>query len=104
MRFLITAWFLCVLLSCAAAYDPLDPNGNITIKWDIMSWTPDGYVIQTPQYVAALTEFRTGIAYERSDFRCDEVKQSDHWIQCRKKGTRSPSTRYEKCRRLVRTD
>lgn len=29
-----------------AAYDPLDPNGNITIKWDIMSWTPDGYVVR----------------------------------------------------------
>jgi hypothetical protein len=27
------------------AYDPLDPNGNITIKWDVMSWTPDGYVV-----------------------------------------------------------
>lgn len=27
------------------AYDPLDPNGNITIKWDIISWTPDGYVV-----------------------------------------------------------
>ncbi|CAL5325931.1 protein COBRA-like [Camellia sinensis] len=26
------------------AYDPLDPNGNITIKWDILSWTPDGYL------------------------------------------------------------
>ncbi|PON82080.1 COBRA-like protein [Trema orientale] len=26
------------------AYDALDPNGNVTIKWDIMSWTPDGYV------------------------------------------------------------
>lgn len=26
------------------AYDPLDPNGNITIKWDVMSWTSDGYV------------------------------------------------------------
>nr|GLL39142.1 hypothetical protein CDL15_Pgr027500 [Ipomoea trifida] len=26
------------------AYDPLDPTGNITIKWDVMSWTPDGYV------------------------------------------------------------
>ncbi|CAN0871189.1 Protein COBRA [Linum grandiflorum] len=26
------------------AYDALDPNGNITIKWDIVSWTPDGYV------------------------------------------------------------
>lgn len=27
------------------AYDPLDPTGNITIKWDIVSWTPDGYVV-----------------------------------------------------------
>ncbi|KAK8949523.1 COBRA-like protein 4 [Platanthera zijinensis] len=26
------------------AYDPLDPTGNITIKWDVISWTPDGYV------------------------------------------------------------
>ncbi|KAL3824725.1 hypothetical protein ACJIZ3_020754 [Penstemon smallii] len=25
------------------AYDPLDPDGNITVKWDIMSWTGDGY-------------------------------------------------------------
>ncbi|XP_039785684.1 COBRA-like protein 5 isoform X2 [Panicum virgatum] len=30
--------------SVAVAYDPLDPNGNITIKWDVISWTPDGYV------------------------------------------------------------
>nr|XP_051180041.1 uncharacterized protein LOC127294293 isoform X2 [Lolium perenne] len=27
------------------AYDPLDPNGNITIKWDIMEWTSDGYTL-----------------------------------------------------------
>ncbi|CAL5084895.1 unnamed protein product [Urochloa decumbens] len=33
---------LAAALSVAAAYDPLDPNGNITIKWDIISWTPDG--------------------------------------------------------------
>ncbi|KAL9433404.1 hypothetical protein AB3S75_028270 [Citrus x aurantiifolia] len=32
------------MLSHAEAYDPLDPTGNITIKWDVMSWTPDGYV------------------------------------------------------------
>ncbi|MBA0795559.1 hypothetical protein Gohar_006412, partial [Gossypium harknessii] len=41
MRFVISALFLFVV---AAAYDPLDPNGNLTIKWDIVSWTPDGYV------------------------------------------------------------
>lgn len=29
----------------AEAYDALDPNGNITIKWDVISWTPDGYVV-----------------------------------------------------------
>ncbi|KAJ7564074.1 hypothetical protein O6H91_03G135500 [Diphasiastrum complanatum] len=34
--------FLAVLQT--QAFDPLDPNGNITIKWDIMSWTSDGYV------------------------------------------------------------
>ncbi|KAJ8751740.1 hypothetical protein K2173_025916 [Erythroxylum novogranatense] len=28
----------------ASAYDPLDPNGNVTVKWDIMSWTSDGYI------------------------------------------------------------
>ncbi|EXB77664.1 hypothetical protein L484_018180 [Morus notabilis] len=32
------------------AYDALDPNGNITIKWDIMSWTADGYVATVTLY------------------------------------------------------
>ncbi|PWA63279.1 Glycosyl-phosphatidyl inositol-anchored [Artemisia annua] len=32
------------------AYDALDPNGNITIKWDIISWTPDGYVAVVTMY------------------------------------------------------
>lgn len=40
---------LVFLLSCFSftstdAFDALDPNGNITIKWDVISWTPDGYV------------------------------------------------------------
>ncbi|KAL9266391.1 COBRA-like protein [Drosera capensis] len=34
----------CFGFSSTDAYDPLDPTGNITIKWDVMSWTPDGYV------------------------------------------------------------
>ncbi|CDJ26397.1 unnamed protein product [Triticum aestivum] len=48
---------VCALLLAAAlllsapaateAYNSLDPNGNITIKWDIMSWTPDGYVVSS---------------------------------------------------------
>jgi hypothetical protein len=35
------------LIFSAEAYDSLDPNGNITIKWDIMQWTSDGYVVST---------------------------------------------------------
>ncbi|KAI4346713.1 hypothetical protein L6164_007585 [Bauhinia variegata] len=34
----------CTFFTSTEAYDALDPHGNITIKWDIMSWTPDGYV------------------------------------------------------------
>ncbi|GMN21998.1 hypothetical protein TIFTF001_045587, partial [Ficus carica] len=46
---------LLVLLSCFSftstdAYDALDPTGNITIKWDVMSWTPDGYVAVVTMY------------------------------------------------------
>ncbi|KAF8010091.1 hypothetical protein BT93_J0908 [Corymbia citriodora subsp. variegata] len=37
MRSVVLA-FLFVFVFHAAAYDPLDPNGNVTIKWDIMSW------------------------------------------------------------------
>ncbi|CAN6319610.1 unnamed protein product [Urochloa humidicola] len=40
----LVALVLAVTCSLAVAYDPLDPNGNITIKWDVISWTPDGYV------------------------------------------------------------
>ncbi|KAJ7530700.1 hypothetical protein O6H91_14G015600 [Diphasiastrum complanatum] len=32
------------------AFDPLDPNGNITIKWDVMTWTGDGYMAQVTMY------------------------------------------------------
>ncbi|KAI4329671.1 hypothetical protein MLD38_028032 [Melastoma candidum] len=34
--------FLGIVIS-GLAYDPLDPDGNITIKWDILNWTSDGY-------------------------------------------------------------
>ncbi|KAG2675552.1 hypothetical protein I3843_12G010200 [Carya illinoinensis] len=49
------AVLLVLLLSCSSfssteAYDALDPTGNITIKWDIMSWTPDGYVAVVTMY------------------------------------------------------
>ncbi|KAL0007373.1 hypothetical protein SO802_008875 [Lithocarpus litseifolius] len=31
-------------------YDALDPTGNITIKWDVISLTPDGYVATVKTY------------------------------------------------------
>ncbi|KAH6774612.1 COBRA-like extracellular glycosyl-phosphatidyl inositol-anchored protein family [Perilla frutescens var. hirtella] len=34
----------CFSFTSTEAYDALDPNGNITIKWDVITWTPDGYV------------------------------------------------------------
>ncbi|XP_078430119.1 COBRA-like protein 1 [Wolffia australiana] len=40
----LLAAIFCTCLAPAAAYDPLDPTGNITIKWDVMQWTADGYV------------------------------------------------------------
>ncbi|CAA2955663.1 COBRA 1 [Olea europaea subsp. europaea] len=34
----------CLNFSVSDAYDALDPDGNITVKWDIISWTSDGYI------------------------------------------------------------
>ncbi|XP_011010808.1 PREDICTED: COBRA-like protein 4 [Populus euphratica] len=45
LKFSIVLTIFCAMtVLCAVAYDPLDPNGSINIKWDILSWTPDGYV------------------------------------------------------------
>ncbi|PUZ36981.1 hypothetical protein GQ55_9G081300 [Panicum hallii var. hallii] len=41
---LLAAALLLSAPEATEAYDSLDPNGNITIKWDVMHWTPDGYV------------------------------------------------------------
>lgn len=41
---------LLVFFSTTDAYDPLDPLGNITIKWDVMSWTGDGYTAVVTLY------------------------------------------------------
>eukprot|EP01018_Ginkgo_biloba_P019943 Gb_25603 [translate_table: standard] len=35
---------LLFVLNIANAYDPLDPSANITITWDVVKWTDDGYV------------------------------------------------------------
>ncbi|KAF7134763.1 hypothetical protein RHSIM_Rhsim08G0166200 [Rhododendron simsii] len=44
VKFMLCFVVLFMIFSNGEAYDPLDPFGNITIKWDVMSWTPDGYV------------------------------------------------------------
>ncbi|CAL5402228.1 unnamed protein product [Camellia sinensis] len=35
---------LASLCSFSDCYDPLDPNGNVTVTFDILQWTVDGYV------------------------------------------------------------
>ncbi|RAL40830.1 unnamed protein product [Cuscuta campestris] len=44
MKTLISLCIFFMFFPHGGAYDPLDPTGNITVKWDVMSWTPDGYV------------------------------------------------------------
>ncbi|KAL0913087.1 hypothetical protein M5K25_016519 [Dendrobium thyrsiflorum] len=40
--------FILLLHLClAGAYDPMDPNGNITIKWDFKQFRDDGYTSKT---------------------------------------------------------
>jgi len=54
----ILTFFICLIfwlvVPFSEAYDPLDPNGNITIKWDIMSWTADGYAVSFSLYIYIL--------------------------------------------------
>ncbi|XXG46547.1 hypothetical protein AAC387_Pa02g1364 [Persea americana] len=47
---LLVVLVFCCSFSSTEAYDSLDPTGNITIKWDIMQWTPDGYVAVVTMY------------------------------------------------------
>ncbi|CAN1839960.1 Ribosomal RNA small subunit methyltransferase [Linum perenne] len=57
--FMVALVFAVIIHHPAAAYDPLDPNGNITIKWDVMSWTPDGYVVSSQlQATVTMTNFQ----------------------------------------------
>lgn len=32
-----------ILYEFSGGYDPLDPNGNITVKWDILDWNDGTY-------------------------------------------------------------
>nr|GMC57067.1 protein COBRA-like [Ipomoea batatas] len=54
-KFTASAAVVVFLISCFSftstdAFDPLDPNGNITLKWDVISWTADGYVAVVTMY------------------------------------------------------
>ncbi|KAL2499847.1 Protein COBRA [Abeliophyllum distichum] len=44
LTILLLFFLSCFSFTSIEAYDALDPNGNITIKWDIISWTADGYL------------------------------------------------------------
>ncbi len=35
----------CISIA-VVAFDSLDPNANITIKWDVMTWASDGYIVR----------------------------------------------------------
>ncbi|XAR63830.1 hypothetical protein NMG60_11023932 [Bertholletia excelsa] len=50
IKFIFYAVVLVMVFSSAEAYDPLDPFGNITVRWDIMSWTENGYLAQVTIY------------------------------------------------------
>lgn len=41
--------FVLFYFMLVEAFDPLDPTGNVTIRWDIMSWTSDGYMVSNFQ-------------------------------------------------------
>jgi len=61
--FLLITFLLLLAVYLSDAYDPLDPNGNITIKWDIISWTPDGYVVSILFYNNNHYEKQTGVIH-----------------------------------------
>ncbi|KAL7141135.1 hypothetical protein ABFS83_08G033800 [Erythranthe nasuta] len=39
----VSVLLFCATFSWTGAYDSIDPNGDITITWDILAWTGDGY-------------------------------------------------------------
>ncbi|KAJ9140574.1 hypothetical protein P3X46_031206 [Hevea brasiliensis] len=52
---IVSAILRLMAILLATAYDPLDPYGIINIKWDVMSWTPDGYVVSLPGWTLGWT-------------------------------------------------
>ena len=46
-KFILFVFYLVIEYGYMTAdcYDPLDPNGNVTVTFDIIQWAPDGYVV-----------------------------------------------------------
>ncbi|PWA75872.1 Serine/threonine-protein phosphatase [Artemisia annua] len=59
----------------AQAYDALDPDGNITIKWDIVSWTRDDYV----KRMMHLTQMETSIKWDIISWTPDDYVKEVIW-------------------------
>lgn len=46
----LTSWSHHFFHFFADSYDPLDPNGNITVTFDTHKWTDDGYVVSVTNF------------------------------------------------------
>ena len=59
--FLLSIHNLCLdpCLCAADCYDPLDPNGNVTITYDIRTWTTHGYVVSLTFVLSLQSVFKT---------------------------------------------
>jgi len=68
----ILAFFFYV--ATAGAYDPLDPTGTVTMKWDIMFWTTDGYIVSARSIAQIMTKFIIPYAYS--------IKANDSNMTC----------------------
>lgn len=55
--------FVLFYFMLVEAFDPLDPTGNVTIRWDIMSWTSDGYMVSHFQ-VLRKKHFQNGESFK----------------------------------------
>ncbi|KAL3683572.1 hypothetical protein R1sor_001594 [Riccia sorocarpa] len=69
--FLVVIGLVVVSLPGAVTYDALDPDGKIMIRWDIISWTGDGYtatvnIINTQQY-RGIRSYRLGWKWAKKE-------------------------------------
>jgi len=58
------------------SFDPLDPTGNVTIRWDIMSWTSDGYLVTSDHSIIICMDSMF-MNMKRSPEECKNHAQTD---------------------------